>query len=50
MVNTPWYVPNKPLHTYLQMPTIREENTKFSKNHTAKLLTYPNNLNVQPTY
>jgi len=26
------------------MPTIREEITKFSTNHRAKLLTHPNNL------
>jgi hypothetical protein len=44
MVNAPWYVPNKLLHTDLQMPTIREEITKFSTNHRAKLLTHPNNL------
>jgi len=44
MVNAPWHVPNKLLHTDLQMPTIREETTKFSTNHRAKLLTHPNNL------
>ena len=44
MVNAPWYVPNKLLHTDLQMPTIREEITKFSTNHRVKLLTHPNNL------
>jgi len=35
---------NLPLHTDLQIPTIREEITKFSTNHRAKLLTHPNNL------
>ena len=44
MVNAPWYVPNKLLHTDLQMPTIREEITKFRTNHRTKLLTHPNNL------
>jgi len=44
MVNSPWYVPNKLLHTDLQMPTIREEITKYSTNHRAKLLTHPNTL------
>jgi len=43
-VNAPWYIPNKLLHTDLQMPTIREEITKFSTNHTSKLLTHPNEL------
>jgi len=42
--NAPWYIPNKLLHTDLQIPTIREEITKFSTNHTAKLLTHPNEL------
>jgi hypothetical protein len=44
MVNAPWYVPNKLLHTDLQMPTILEEIMKSSTNHRAKLLTYPNDL------
>jgi len=44
MVNAPWYVPNILLHTDLQLPTIREEITKFSANHRAKLLTHPNNF------
>jgi len=38
------YVANKLLHTDLQMPTFREEITKFSTNHRAKLLTHPNEL------
>jgi len=38
------YIPNKLLHTDLQMPTVREEITKFSTNHTAKLLTHANEL------
>jgi len=44
IVNAPWYIPNKLLHTDLQIPTIREEITMFSTNHTAKLLTHPNEL------
>ena len=44
MVNAPWYVPNKLLHTDLQMPTIKEEITKFSTNHRAKILMHPNNV------
>ena len=38
IVNAPWYIPNKLLHTNLQMPTVRGEITKFSTNHGAKLL------------
>ena len=44
IVNAPWYIPNKLLHTDLQIPTIREEITKFSTNHRAKLLTHPTEL------
>jgi hypothetical protein len=44
IVNAPWYILNKLLHTDLQMPTVRQEITKFSTNHTAKLLTHPNEL------
>ena len=44
MVNAPWYIPNKLLHTDLQMPTIREEITKFSTHYRAKLHTHPNYL------
>jgi len=44
IVNAPWYIPNKLLHTDLQIPTIRKEITKFSTNHTAKLLTQPSEL------
>ena len=45
MVNAPWYIPNKLLHTDLQMPTVREEITKFSTHYRAKLLhTHPNDL------
>jgi len=43
-VNAPWYIPNKLLHTDLQIPAIREEITKFSTIHRAKLLIHPNEL------
>jgi len=44
IVNAPWYIPNKLLHTDLRMPTVREEITKFSTNCRAKLLTHPKAL------
>jgi hypothetical protein len=44
MVNAPWYIPNKLLHTDLQMPTIREDITKLSTHYRAKLHTQPNDL------
>jgi len=44
IVNAPWYIPNRLLHTDMQIPTIMEEITKFSTNHRAKLLIHPNEL------
>ena len=44
IVNAPWDIPNKLLHTDLQIPTIRKEITKFITNHRAKLLTHPTKL------
>jgi hypothetical protein len=44
LVNTPWYIPNRLLHTDLQMLTVWDEIMKFSTNYTAKLVTHPNEL------
>jgi hypothetical protein len=52
VTNAPRYVPNHVLHTDLQIPTIREEITRFSTNYKAKLEVHPNalitNLFVKP--
>ena len=42
--NAPWYVPNQVHHTDLQMPTIREEITRFNSNYKAKVAMHPNKL------
>jgi hypothetical protein len=44
IVNAPWYIPNKSLHTDLKIPTIRVEVTKFSVKYTDKITTQPNEL------
>jgi hypothetical protein len=44
LANAPWYIPNKILHTYLKIPTIREEITKFSVKYRVKITTHPNEL------
>jgi hypothetical protein len=44
ILNAPWYIPNKILHTDLKISTIREENTKFSVKYRDKIRTYPNEL------
>jgi hypothetical protein len=44
IVNAPWYISNKVLHTDLKVPTIREEITKFSVRYRDKITTHPNEL------
>jgi len=36
IVNAPWYISNKDLHADLNVPTIREEITKFSIKYRDK--------------
>jgi len=42
IVNAPCYIPNKLLHTDLQMPTVREEITKLNYSHIR--------MNLRPPY
>jgi hypothetical protein len=42
--NAPRYVPNHVIHTDLQIPTIREEITRFSTNYKAKMEVQTNKL------
>ena len=42
--NAPRYVPNRVLHTDLQMPTIREEITRLSSNYKTKIEVHTNEL------
>jgi hypothetical protein len=44
IVNAPWCISSKVLHTDLKVPTIREEITKFSVNNRDKITTHPNEL------
>jgi hypothetical protein len=44
IVNAPWYIFNKVLHTDLKVPTIREEITKFTVKYRDKNTTHPNEL------
>jgi hypothetical protein len=44
IVNAPWYIPNRLLHTDLQISTFRDEITKFSTKDRDTLLTHPNEL------
>ena len=42
--NAPRYVPNRALHTDLQMRTVRSEITRVSSNYKAKTEVHPNKL------
>ena len=42
VTNAPWYVPNRVLHSDLQIPTIREEITRLSTKYKAKIDVHPN--------
>jgi hypothetical protein len=42
IVNFPWYISNKVLHTDLKVPIIREDITKFRVKYRDKITTHPN--------
>jgi hypothetical protein len=42
MVNAPWYVPNKQLHSDLGISPVREEITNISQKYKDKLTAHPN--------
>jgi hypothetical protein len=42
MVNAPWYVPNKQLHTDLGISPVRSEITNISHKYKDKLTAHPN--------
>jgi carbonic anhydrase len=44
IVNSPWCISNKVLHTDLKVPTIREEIKKFSVKYRDKITTHPKEL------
>jgi hypothetical protein len=44
IVNAPWYVPNKQLHTDLGISPVREETTNISYKYKDKLTAHPNEL------
>jgi hypothetical protein len=44
IVNAPWYISNRILHTDIKLPTVREEITKFSVKYRDKITTHTNEL------
>jgi hypothetical protein len=49
MVNAPWYVPNKILHSDLGIRTVPEEIKHISSKYNAKIKTHPNRLAAELT-
>jgi hypothetical protein len=44
VVNAPWYITNKQLHTDLGISAVREDITNFSHKYKDKLTAHPNKL------
>lgn len=44
IVSAPWFVSNRTLHQDLNVPTVKEEITKFSEHYMTKLENHPNHL------
>jgi hypothetical protein len=44
VINAPWFISNKVIHTDLKVPKIREEITKFSVKYRDKITTHPKEL------
>jgi hypothetical protein len=44
VTNASWYLPNRVIHTDLQIPTIREEITRLNTNYKAKIEVHANSL------
>jgi hypothetical protein len=47
ITDAPWYVPNAVIRNDLQIPAIKEENTRLSSKYSAGLNTHPNHLVTQ---
>jgi predicted HTH transcriptional regulator len=43
-VNAPWYVPNSVIHKDLQIPTVKEEISRFSSHYDDRISVNPNEL------
>jgi hypothetical protein len=48
-VDTPWYVPNMVTQRDLQIPTVKEEISRYSSQYSARLSAHPNDLIVNLT-
>jgi hypothetical protein len=46
IVDAPWYVPNTVIRRNLQIPTVKEEISRYSSQYSARFSAYPNDLIV----
>jgi hypothetical protein len=44
IVNAPWYVPNSVIRKDLQIPSVKEENGRFSPHYAVRLRAHPKEL------
>ena len=45
-VKDPWYIPNKAIHDDLEMPLVKDEIKRFSKNYLDRLSNHNNLLAI----
>jgi hypothetical protein len=44
IVDVPWYVPNSVIRNDLQVPTVKEEISRFSSHYNVRIIVHPNEL------
>jgi hypothetical protein len=44
IVDAPWYVSNSVIHNDLQIPTVKEEISRFSSHYNVRISVHPNEL------
>jgi hypothetical protein len=49
IVDAPWYVSNSVIRNDLQIPTIKEEISRFSSHYNVGISVHPNELDTGPT-
>jgi hypothetical protein len=49
IADAPWYVSNSVIRKDLQIPTVKEEISRFSSHHNVRISVHPNELNASLT-
>ena len=50
IVNAPWYVRNDDIRRDLEIPTVKEEISRYSEKYKSRIATHPNRLLAAETY